>query len=109
MIKQTILFIDTTDNTKSVIQLEFDGKLKTYEEKSGLTKSQAVLPLIEKALKENKLELKDLTELKVNPGPGSFTGTRVGISIANALGWALKIPVNGKRMEAPKYKLSKFD
>ncbi len=107
--KNTILAIDTADNTKTVIQLEIDSVKKVYEEKSGLTKSQAVLPLIEKALKENGLKLENLKEIKVNPGPGSFTGTRVGISIANALGWSLNIQVNGKKMATPRYQASKFD
>ena len=34
--------------------------------------------------------------IEVNAGPGSFTGLRVGASIANALSFALGIPVNGK-------------
>ncbi|MFH1536127.1 MAG: hypothetical protein ABIC96_03620 [Patescibacteria group bacterium] len=37
--------------------------------------------------------------IEVETGPGSFTGLRVGVSVANALGFALNIPVNGKKME----------
>ena len=37
----------------------------------------------------------DIDELEVNPGPGSFTGTRVGVAIANMLSYALDIKVNG--------------
>ncbi len=39
-----------------------------------------------------------LKEIRVNTGPGSFTGLRVGASIANALGFLLKISVNSKKI-----------
>ncbi len=61
--------------------------------------SQVLLPLIEKILKENGVEYKDLDEVLISTGPGSFTGLRVGVSVANALGYSLGIPVNGKKME----------
>ena len=53
--------------------------------------------MIEKLLKKHGLSLQKITAIKVNPGPGSFTGVRVGISIANALGLALGITVNGTK------------
>lgn len=36
-------------------------------------------------------------QVAVNLGPGSFTGLRIGISIANVFGYVLNIPVVGKR------------
>ena len=45
------------------------------------------------------MEFKDLKEVEVEIGPGSFTGLRVGVSVANALGYSLNIPVNGKKIE----------
>ena len=90
------LLIDTTDREKAIIALEIDGikYLITSKRKSN---SQKVLPMIVKILDKYKLELKDLTEIEVNTGPGSFTGIRVGISIANALGQVLNIPINSKK------------
>jgi tRNA threonylcarbamoyladenosine biosynthesis protein TsaB len=47
-----------------------------------------------------------IKEIEVNLGPGSFTGLRVGVSVANALAWTLKVPVNGKKigeLVKPKY------
>lgn len=61
--------------------------------------SQVLLPLIEKLLKSQKLDYKDLKGIEVEVGPGSFTGLRVGVSVANALAYALGIPVNGKKIE----------
>ena len=59
--------------------------------------------IIEKILKKNKIKSTDLDEVEVNAGPGSFTGTRVGVAIANALGFALKVKVNKKKQAIPRY------
>lgn len=96
------LFIDTSDNTKTIVGLD---KFR-LEQPTGPDKSQQVLSLINQILKKNKKTLKDITEIKVETGPGSFTGLRVGLAVANALGWALKIPVNNKKigdLVEPKY------
>lgn len=73
--------------------------------------SQVLLPVIIKILKKNKKSLEDLEEIQVETGPGSFTGTRIGVSVANALAYALNIPLNGKKgkIVVPKYEKSKFD
>lgn len=104
------LTIDTTDSAQTIVQIKRKGKLlsEVVEKTDQRTKSQNALPLIEKLLKQQKLQLADLSAIDVNPGPGSFTGVRVGVSIANALGWILSIPVNGKKVEVPKYAESKF-
>lgn len=80
-----------------MVGLEIDGKKTELKSQSKRFKAQMVLPLIEKVLQKNKLDLTDLNEIKVKRGPGSFTGLRVGIAVANALGFALDIPVNGKK------------
>jgi tRNA threonylcarbamoyladenosine biosynthesis protein TsaB len=91
--------IDTSDNKQITIELEIDDK-KPQKTKSDsiVLRSEAVIPLIDKLLKKNNLSLKDVNEVEVFEGPGSFTGLRVGISIANALGFLLKIPVNGRKI-----------
>lgn len=88
-----LLYIDTRNNRKTIVKLSKDR----LEKPTGPDKSQQVLSLINQILKKNKKTLKDLTEIEVETGPGSFTGLRVGVSVANALGWALKIPVNNKK------------
>ena len=98
------LLIDTSNNKEIVVGLSIDGKEYLTNHVIDTRKAQVVLPLIETLLKIHKLALKDLTEIQVNPGPGSFTGLRVGIAIANTLGFLLNIPVNGKDMVEPVYK-----
>jgi tRNA threonylcarbamoyladenosine biosynthesis protein TsaB len=89
-----ILYINTSDNQKTIVDLDN----KRLERPTGPDKSQQVLGLINEILGKNKKTLKDITEIKVETGPGSFTGLRVGVAVANTLGWLLKIPVNGKRI-----------
>lgn len=98
---QAILHIDTTNNKEITVSLQIDGRETVKKQPLDTKKAQVVLPMIEELLKEKKLSLKDLTEIEVNPGPGSFTGIRVGLSIANTLGFLLKIPVNGKKVGEP--------
>jgi tRNA threonylcarbamoyladenosine biosynthesis protein TsaB len=46
-------------------------------------------------LNKNKLVLADLGGIVVFQGPGSFTGLRIGISLANALAYSLNVPIIG--------------
>jgi len=86
------LFIDTSDSEKIVVGID-DKRFETVARKD---KSQKLLPFINELIKKKGKTIKDISEIEVNCGPGSFTGLRVGISIAQTLGWALGIPVNGK-------------
>lgn len=106
-----VLKIDTTKTDEVTV-----GLFENNEEKATLVSkqergSQVLLPMIVEILKKNKANFRDITEIVVNPGPGSFTGTRVGVAVANALGYALNIHVNGKKgkIVLPIYAKSKFD
>lgn len=92
------LFIDTSDNKKIAVGFRTKGKEKTLTQKIGVQKAQVTLILIERLLQKHGLSLKDIDQIEVNTGPGSFTGLRVGIAVANALSFALKIPVNKKKV-----------
>ena len=92
-----ILFIDTSEINTAKVALEIDGKRFEKTSESKRVKSQMVLPLIEQILGEHKLKLTDITAITVASGPGSFTGLRVGATVANALGYLLDIKVNGKK------------
>ena len=91
------LCIDTSAVNTASIALEIDGKRYSQTSESKVLKSQMVLPMIEDMLLEHKIKLTDITAISVATGPGSFTGLRVGVSVANALGYLLDIPVNGKK------------
>lgn len=89
------LLIDTSKREEVNVAVNFHGK--KYKKTLKNIQSQNVLKLIDQLLKEKSIKLSDIKEIEVNTGPGSFTGLRIGVSVANALGFALKIPVNGKK------------
>jgi tRNA threonylcarbamoyladenosine biosynthesis protein TsaB len=91
------LFIDTSNNRKTVVKI---GNSKLEENYSN-PKDQKLLEVIDRLLKKAKLDKMEIKEIKINTGPGSYTGLRVGCSVANTLAWSLGIKVNGKnRVEA---------
>ena len=89
-----VLFIDTSDNKQVTVALRINGKNIHFSQLLDRQKAQVVLPLLEKLLHDTGHKLKDITAIQVSPGPGSFTGLRVGVAIANTLGFLLQIPVN---------------
>lgn len=94
------LYIDTSSSER--IKIRIDEKEIT----KGATKekSQLLLPLINEELEKIGKSVKEIDSIEVNTGPGSFTGLRVGIAIANTLGWVLQVPVNGaKKLIEPAY------
>jgi len=103
------IYIDTTDNTKVFVRLTVDDQEFVKEKKVEARSAQLVLPLVEELLKEHSLIPQELDEVEVHIGPGSFTGVRVGVSIANAFAFGLGIPVNktkiidGQTLIEPKY------
>lgn len=94
-----ILHINTQDKNLISVTLRQEKKEVATLSEENQYGSQVLLPLINKILENNKLTFKDLTAIEVNTGPGSFVGLRVGVSVANALGFSLNIPVNGKKIE----------
>jgi tRNA threonylcarbamoyladenosine biosynthesis protein TsaB len=59
------------------------------------THSERLLPLIAALLNDVGLTPSDLDAVAVATGPGSFTGVRIGLATAKALGQALNIPLVG--------------
>lgn len=90
---QKVLSIDTSSNKQIIVGLRVNEKQHWIKKKIGNKKAQVVLPMIDRLLRQHKVSLKDITSIEVNTRPGSFTGIRVGMAIANAISFALKIPV----------------
>lgn len=87
------LFLDTSANRIVVAILE-DEKILFYFEDSNDTKlSERIMPIINDAFLKSNLKPIDINTIFVVNGPGSFTGIRVGVTIAKTIAWALKIKV----------------
>lgn len=96
-----ILSIDTSTDEYKFMLFAPDGKAKEFSAKRDDNKD--ALFFIDQLLKKNKVKVKDLKAIAVFQGPGSYTGLRVGISIANVLAFALEIPAVGFKTEKPPF------
>lgn len=95
-IRSAVLEIDTKDNQCTHVVLVVDGKKYSVSKKTEVWTSQHLLPIIAQLINTSGISVSQIKEIHVDLGPGSFTGLRVGVSVANAIGWLLHIPVNGK-------------
>ena len=83
---RNILAIDTTTEACSVA-LNLRGTLLQRSEIAPNGHSRLVLGMVESLLREAGLDLRDLDALAVDVGPGSFTGVRIGIGVAQGLAY----------------------
>lgn len=88
-----ILYIDTSssylytgivENGKIVVEIK-----KEYNHEL----SKTALPEIVSMFEDNAIEPKEINKIIVVNGPGSFTGIRIGITIAKVYAWSLKVPI----------------
>lgn len=88
-----ILFIDTHDELITV-GLKNGEELYLKTQESEYSHSIYTMPMIESLFKDNNFNVKDLKKIIVVNGPGSFTGIRIGLSIAKTMAYALNIDIN---------------
>ena len=84
-----ILSIDSSSVTASVAITENGKILSEKFINNGLTHSQTLMPMVEDAINESKISVKDVDLFAVTNGPGSFTGVRIGISCVKGMADAL--------------------
>jgi len=90
------LFIDTVLRPGVLIALKSGGEIVIQNFYPGnREQAEKLLPSIEQLLTEAGLKLFDLEKIEVVNCGGSFTSLRLGVVIANALGYALGVPVSG--------------
>lgn len=90
------IFIDSADRYEKKVTL-YENSNVIAEEKGDLD----IVVAIKNLLTSNKIALTEV-EFDYNKGPGSFTGLRVGSTVANVLNWALKKKLL-KDLEYPEY------
>ncbi|MEZ5105542.1 MAG: tRNA (adenosine(37)-N6)-threonylcarbamoyltransferase complex dimerization subunit type 1 TsaB [Draconibacterium sp.] len=88
-----ILQIETSTEVCSVAISENGKTLFVKESLEGLNHSELLTVFIDEIFAENKLSLNSIDAVAVSKGPGSYTGLRIGVSVAKGLCYALSIPL----------------
>lgn len=89
------LGIETANAPLSVAVVK-DGKvLAEITQNNKVTHSTGAMPAVEQVLQAAKVTAADIDAIAVSQGPGSYTGVRIGVTIAKTLAWTLKKPVIG--------------
>lgn len=98
-----ILHINTIKDEANKIEIKIskDGKVLATEVKSARAQqAEKLIPAIADILAAKKISLNKIKKIEVANYGGSFTALRIGVTTANALGYALSIPVEGtKKLE----------
>lgn len=82
------IFVDTRERDKKIVKW-LDGQMVKDE----IVTSGDVLAAIQILLTRNHLTIQQINHFVIHPGPGSFTGLRVGAAIANAFNFSKGIPM----------------
>ena len=91
------LFLDTS-NSNAVVSIIKDNTILSYVEfQNSKLLSENIFILIDKCFKESNILPNDIDTIFIVNGPGSFTGVRIGVTIAKTMAWTLNkkvIPVS---------------
>jgi tRNA threonylcarbamoyladenosine biosynthesis protein TsaB len=90
-----ILCIETATAVCSAALCDRSGPVITRESSAGRSHASALTPFIEEILKEAGITTRDLDAVAVSKGPGSYTGLRIGVSVAKGIAYASSISLIG--------------
>jgi len=88
-----ILAVDTTTPSGSVAVVEDDRLLAETAVESPSTHSARLLAAVDLLLKSLNLDIQEIEGYAVTPGPGSFTGIRIGLSTVKSFAFASGKPI----------------
>lgn len=90
-----ILGIETSSTRGSVALAHDEASVFALSHERENAHAQSILPLVDQALAETGWSRNSLDRISVGIGPGSFTGLRVGIALAQGISEGLGIPLVG--------------
>ena len=91
----TILNIETSGKICSVA-ISKDGAIEyQLEDHEGMRHAEVLAPFVEKCMEELKRKEDKLDAVAVSIGPGSYTGLRIGLSLAKGVAFSQDIPLIG--------------
>ncbi|WP_404357068.1 tRNA (adenosine(37)-N6)-threonylcarbamoyltransferase complex dimerization subunit type 1 TsaB [Cytobacillus firmus] len=90
-----VLAIDTSNYPLGVALLDGDQVIGEYITNVKKNHSVRVMPAIDILMKDCGIKPAELDKIVVAKGPGSYTGVRIGVTIAKTLAWTLNKPLVG--------------
>lgn len=88
-----ILHIETATDVCSVAIANESGLIDLCETAEGRSHASILTVFVEELLQKNKIRVSDLHAIAVSMGPGSYTGLRIGVSVAKGLCYGADIPM----------------
>jgi tRNA threonylcarbamoyladenosine biosynthesis protein TsaB len=88
-----ILCLETATNLCSVALCDNAGVVSLRESDESKSHASLLTVFIEEILRDNGIRARDLTAVAVSKGPGSYTGLRIGVSVAKGIAYAATIPL----------------
>lgn len=88
-----VLYIDTSSSYLYTGIVEDGILLSEIKKEFGHSLSEEALPEIVSMFQNNNIKPEEIDKIIVVNGPGSFTGIRIGITIAKVYAWSLNIPI----------------
>ena len=90
-----IICLETATNLCSVALCNSAGVISLRESNDLKSHASMLTVFIEEILKETGIKTRDLDAVAVSKGPGSYTGLRIGVSVAKGIAYASSIPLIG--------------
>ncbi|MBM4165374.1 MAG: tRNA (adenosine(37)-N6)-threonylcarbamoyltransferase complex dimerization subunit type 1 TsaB [Ignavibacteria bacterium] len=89
----SILGIETATETCGVALMREGILLDEFSREEKHIHAEQLVPMVEQLLKKNNTELASLDGVAISIGPGSFTGLRIGLSVAKGLAESVNLPL----------------
>lgn len=90
-----ILNIETSGSVCSVALTKDGGVEFQLDNTEGMKHAEMLAPFVEKCMEELSRKGEKLDAVAVSIGPGSYTGLRIGLSLAKGLAFSLGVPLIG--------------
>ncbi len=90
-----ILNIESATDCCSVSLSEGEKLLDEIFEPQPKSQASLLAPMVENLLKRNNLSISDIDAVAISEGPGSYTGLRVGLSLAKGICYGASLPLIG--------------
>ncbi|MGB7366073.1 tRNA (adenosine(37)-N6)-threonylcarbamoyltransferase complex dimerization subunit type 1 TsaB [Carnobacterium jeotgali] len=90
-----VLAIDTSNQAMSIAVLDDEKVIGEITTNIKRNHSERLMPAIDELMKDVQWQPSDLNRIVVAKGPGSYTGLRIGVTVAKTLAWTLGVELVG--------------